>query len=82
MNGQNMFYDKKTTRMYVALRGKTQETRRTGTDSIPRISVFPPPLDTMLTIQSYIFPEPHREISAPVDATTNYLFLLHWLYLM
>ena len=35
MNGQNMFYDKKTTRMYVALSGKTQETRRTGTDSIP-----------------------------------------------
>ena len=27
MNGQNMFYDKKTTRMYVALSGKTQETR-------------------------------------------------------
>jgi|GEM_PF-48068 len=56
MNGQNMFYDKKTTRMYVALSGKTQETRRTGTDSIPCISVLPP-LDTMLTIQSYIFPE-------------------------
>ena len=53
---QNMFYDKKTTRMYVALSGKTQETRRTGTDSIPCISVLPP-LDTMLTIQSYIFPE-------------------------
>ena len=51
-----MFYDKKTTRMYVALSGKTQETRRTGTDSIPCISVLPP-LDTMLTIQSYIFPE-------------------------
>ena len=56
MNGQNMFYDKKTTRMYVALSGKTQETRRTGTDSVPCISVLPP-LDTMLTIQSYIFPE-------------------------
>ena len=56
MNGQNMFYDKKTTRMYVALSGKTQETRRTGTDSIPCISVLPP-LDTMLTIQSYIIPE-------------------------
>ena len=45
MNGQNMFYDKKTTRMYVALSGKTQETRRTGTDSIPFIGVLPP-LDT------------------------------------
>ena len=56
MNGQNMFYDKKTTRMYVALSGKTQETRRTGTDSIPFIGVLPP-LDTMLTIKSYFFPE-------------------------
>ena len=40
MNGQNMFYDKKTTRMYVALSGKTQETRRTGTDSIPFICLL------------------------------------------
>lgn len=72
MNGQNMFYDKKTTRMYVALSGKTQETRRTGTDSIPCISVLPP-LDTMLTIQSYIFPKaPSRNIRS-VDATINYL---------
>ena len=56
MNGQNMFYDKKTTRMYVALSGKTQETRRTGTDSIPCIGMLPP-LDTMLTIENYVFPE-------------------------
>lgn len=56
MNGQNMFYDKKTTRMYVALSGKTQETRKTGADSVPCIGMLPA-LDTMLTIKSYYFPE-------------------------
>ncbi|MCD7848504.1 MAG: DUF4933 domain-containing protein [Parabacteroides sp.] len=56
MNGQNMFYDKKTTRMYVALSGKTQETRLTGADSIPCIGELPP-IDTMLTITNYVFPE-------------------------
>ena len=35
---------------------KDTETRRTGTDSIPFIGVLPP-LDTMLTIKSYFFPE-------------------------
>lgn len=56
MNGQNMFYDKKTTRMYVALSGKTQETRKTGADSVPCIGMLPA-LDTMLAIKSYYFPE-------------------------
>ena len=56
INGQNLFYDKATTRMYVALSGKTKDTRKNGTDCIPCIAALPP-LDTMLTIKSYIFPE-------------------------
>lgn len=72
MNGQNLFYDKRTTRMYVALSGKTQETRKAGTDSIPYIGVLPA-LDTMLTIKNYIFPEGLTETYSFHDAYNKLL---------
>lgn len=56
MNGHNLFYDKKTTRMYCALSGKDQNTRGTDKPYFPQI-VELPPLDTMLTISRYVFPE-------------------------
>ena len=72
MNGQTLFYDKKTTRMYVALSGKTQETRLTGADSTPCIGELPP-LDTMLTITNYVFPE---NLSAEYSLNLTYDKLL------
>lgn len=56
MNGHNLFYDKKTSRMYCALSGKDQNNRGTKDPFYPQI-VELPPLDTMLTISRYIFPE-------------------------
>lgn len=56
MNGHNLFYDKKTTRMYCAMSGKDVETRGSEEYFDPQI-VELPPLDTMLTINRYIFPE-------------------------
>lgn len=56
MNGHDLFYDKKTTRMYCALSGKDQNNRGTDEPYFPQI-VELPPLDTMLTIQRYVFPE-------------------------
>lgn len=56
MKGHSMFYDKKTTRMYCALSGKDQNTRGTTEIYYPQIAELPP-LDTMLTITQYIFPE-------------------------
>lgn len=56
MNGSPLFYDKKTTRMLVALSGKDQETRETSAPGIPFIGELPP-LDTMLTLSSYVYPE-------------------------
>lgn len=56
MNGHNLFYDKKTTRMYCALSGKDQNNRGTDDPYYPQIAELPP-LDTMLTINRYVFPE-------------------------
>lgn len=56
MNGHNLFYDKKTSRMYCAMSGKDIETRGTDKPYHPQI-VELPPLDTMLTINRYVFPE-------------------------
>lgn len=59
MNGLNLFYDKKTTRMYCALSGLDQDNKKDSTtfnDIRPCIGELPT-LDTMLTIQNYIFPE-------------------------
>ena len=55
----NLFYDKKTTRMYCALSGLDQDNKKDSTtfnDIRPCIGELPT-LDTMLTIQNYIFPE-------------------------
>ena len=59
MNGLNLFYDKKTTRMYCALSGLDQDNKKDSTtfnDIRPCIGELPT-LATMLTIQNYIFPE-------------------------
>lgn len=65
MNKVNLFYDKKTTRMYCALSGLDQNNKE---EKAPYIGELPP-LDTLLKIQNYIFPE---------DITTRYpLHLTH-----
>ena len=59
MNGLNLFYDRKTTRMYCALSDLDQDNKKDSTtfnDIRPCIGELPT-LDTMLTIQNYIFPE-------------------------
>lgn len=61
MNGHNLFYDKKTTRLYGALSGKDQynkdqNNKESAEPFYPQIIELPP-LDTMLTIQQYVFPE-------------------------
>lgn len=56
MNGLNLFYDKKTTRLYCALSGKDQNNRGTTEIYYPQIAELPP-LDTMLTFTKYIYPE-------------------------
>lgn len=56
MNGHPLFYDKKTTRMYCALSGKDQNNRGTSEIYYPQIAELPP-LDSMLTITRYVFPE-------------------------
>lgn len=56
MNGHNLFYDKKTSRMYCALSGKDQNNKEKQEVFNPQIGVLPP-LDTMLTINRYVFPE-------------------------
>lgn len=53
MYGHCLFYDKKTTRMYCALSGKDQNVKE---DYLPCIGELPP-LDSMLTITRYLFPE-------------------------
>lgn len=53
MNGQNLFYDKKTTRLYCAMSGKDQKNKEKGDPYIGEL----PHLDSLLTITSYIFPE-------------------------
>lgn len=65
LNGSPLFYDKKTSRMYVALSGKTQETRVNGGEGIPSIGELLP-LDTMLKLNGYIYPE-----SLPVNYPLN-----------
>lgn len=64
MNGQNMFYDKKTTRMYCALSGVNQENKEDSLAILPPSPLIAelPTLDTLLTMQSYIYPE-----SAPAN---------------
>lgn len=59
MNGRPLFYDKATTRMFVALSGKDVETRKAGEvgeEDSPCIGELCS-LDTMLTIQNYLYPE-------------------------
>lgn len=56
VNGHNLFYDKKTTRMYCALSGRDQNNKESLELFDPQIGALPP-LDTMLTIDRYIFPE-------------------------
>lgn len=56
MNGHNLFYDKKTTRMYCALSGRDQSNKESKDTFDPQIGELPP-LDTMLTISRYVFPE-------------------------
>lgn len=56
MGGRPLFYDKKTTRTYVALSGIDKTNKKDSLPGIPSIGELPP-LDTMLTIFSHIFPE-------------------------
>lgn len=56
MNGRSLFYDKKTTRMYVALSGKDIENKESDQPGIPCIGELPP-LETMLTVTNFIHPE-------------------------
>ena len=87
MNGCPMFYDKKTTRMYVALSGKDQTNRgqikvkgvlkedtRPEKDRNPVIPCIAelPALDTMLTIFNYISPEV-IPVKYPLDLTYDKL---------
>lgn len=53
MNGQNLFYDKASTHLYCALSGKDKTHKENDDPYIGKL----PPLDTMLTIFSYIYPE-------------------------
>lgn len=71
MNGLNLFYDKKTTRMFVALSGKTKVTRKEGLDSHPCIGELSP-LDSMLTIYRYVFPE-NLPVQYVINAEENQL---------
>lgn len=68
MKNNCMFYDKKTTRMYCALSGKNKEEKE---DYAPCIGELPP-LDTMLTITRYIFPET-LEKTYPVQSSDDKL---------
>ena len=83
MNGCPMFYDKKTTRMYVALSGKNQTNR--GSDKGDKVvesedakhPVVPcigqlPQLDTLLTMFNYIYPE-NTPVKYPLDLTYDKL---------
>lgn len=65
LSGSPLFYDKKTSRMYVALSGKTQETRVNGGEGIPSIGELLP-LDTMLKLNGYIYPE-SLPVNYPLD---------------
>lgn len=56
LQGQNLFYDKKTTRMFCALSGMDRENRESQEAFDPQI-VELPPLDTMLSIKHFISPE-------------------------
>lgn len=56
VNGHNLFYDKKTTRMYCALSGRDQNNKESLETFDPQIGVLPP-LDTLLAISRYVFPE-------------------------
>lgn len=71
MNKQNLFYDKKTSRLFCALSGKDQNNKKNPEDSIPCIGELPP-LDTMLTISNYIFPE-ILEKKYPIQSGNNQL---------
>lgn len=71
MNGQNLFYDKKTTRMYCALRGRDQNNKESLEDFAPRIGELPP-LDTMLIIDRYVFPETLEKIY-PIELNNDKL---------
>lgn len=71
MNGCPMFYDKKTTRMYVALSGNSQQVRKEGKTPIPSIDELPP-LDTMLTITNYRSPE-NTQVKYPLNLTYDRL---------
>lgn len=56
MGGKSLFYDKKTSHMYVALSGKDTTSRGKDIPVVPFIGKLPA-LDTMLSIHNYIFPE-------------------------
>lgn len=71
MNGHNLFYDKKTTRMYCVLSGRDQNNKESLEDFDPRIGELPP-LDTMLTIDRYVFPE-MLEKSYPINLKNDKL---------
>lgn len=59
MNGLNLFYDKKTTRMYCALSGLDKTNKEDSLAILPPPPFIGelPPLDSLLTMQSYIYPE-------------------------
>lgn len=71
MNGRPLFYDKKTTRLYVALSGKDTTTRRNIQPGVPFIGELPA-LDTMLTLFTYIFPE-NTPVKYPLNLTYDKL---------
>ena len=72
MAGQQLFFDKKTTRLYVALSGENKMTRyKQSTDTIPCIGELLP-LDTMLKTKGYIYPE-SLPASYPMDLSQNKL---------
>lgn len=71
VNGHNLFYDKKTTRMYCALSGRDQNNKESLEDFDPRIGELPT-LDTMLTIDRYVFPE-MLEKSYPINLKNDKL---------
>ena len=72
MAGQQLFFDKKTTRLYVALSGENKMTRyKQSTDTIPCIGELLP-IDTMLKTKGYIYPE-SLPASYPMDLSRNKL---------
>ncbi len=71
MAGQQLFFDKKTTRLYVALSGENKLTKQEGADTIPCIGELLP-LDIMLHTKRYIYPET-LPASYPMELSRNKL---------